>query len=130
LGAGWKGLVDLWWKLEESTKFATSVKSHPPRLRPKQVGVWVKNARKGTPALEVGAFSKQWWVWWRAINPDWREREGDLLKDGDGNWGVMECPGQNGFLNVLICLKWWGDRLEGDSREDWEQAVGDVRWVL
>ncbi|KAJ7430083.1 hypothetical protein B0H11DRAFT_1765718 [Mycena galericulata] len=132
LGERWKGLVVLWWKLEESTRFATSIKSHPPRYRPKQVAVWVKNARKGTPALEVKTFSAQWWVWWRAINPDWRqgEGEGELLKGVEGSWGVMECPGQNGFLNILICLKWWGERLDSDSREEWERAVDDVNWVL
>jgi hypothetical protein len=41
----------------------------------------------------------------------------------------MQVPGQNGFLNVLMCLKWWREKISDES-EDWKDAVEDVMWVL
>jgi hypothetical protein len=41
----------------------------------------------------------------------------------------MDYKGQNGFLNVLMVLKWWRDALEVAS-PDWEEAVSDITWVL
>ncbi|KAF8142329.1 hypothetical protein K438DRAFT_1995094 [Mycena galopus ATCC 62051] len=51
MGAEWEALVQAWWTLEELWKFATSTKCHPTVNRPKAVGVWVKNARKGVPDI-------------------------------------------------------------------------------
>jgi hypothetical protein len=74
-------------------------------------------------------MATEWWDWWTAINPKWRVREGELVQAGEGSWDVLRCPGQNGFLNVLICLKWWRGEMETPSA-NWERAVGDVKWVL
>jgi hypothetical protein len=104
-------------------------KTHPTTGRPKAVGVWVKNARKGTPAINVDVMEAEWWAWWTAINPKWRVREGMLVQDVGGNWDTLRCPGQNGFLNVIVCLKWWRGEMESPS-DAWQRAVGDVRWVL
>jgi hypothetical protein len=41
----------------------------------------------------------------------------------------MDFKGQNGFLNLLMVLKWWRDAIEVAS-PDWEEGVGDVTWVL
>ncbi|KAJ7768838.1 hypothetical protein B0H16DRAFT_1246912, partial [Mycena metata] len=128
LGDEWTELVGSWWKLEEGYGFATSPKSHPTANRPKEVGAWVKNARKGKPALTGGVegLKEQWDIWWRGINPEWRIREGELVQEGSGSWEVLRCPGQNGFLNVLMSLKWWHD----GTSEEWRRAAGDVKWVL
>ncbi|KAJ7753700.1 hypothetical protein B0H14DRAFT_3512712 [Mycena olivaceomarginata] len=84
--------------LEEAWNFASSTKSLPTTLRPKAVGVWVKNARKGVPKIGLsGEMEDQWWAWWKGINPSWR------------------CPGQNGLLNVVITLKWWHGSMETPS---------------
>ncbi|KAJ7449741.1 hypothetical protein B0H11DRAFT_1928524 [Mycena galericulata] len=129
MGTNWAVLLQLWWKLEESSSFQTSTKTHPAKRRPKQVGVWVKNARVGTPDLSPQGFGREWWGWWESINPEWRLREGKLVREGEGDWGQLRCPGANGFLNVIICLKWWRDAMEEGS-EEWELAVADVTWVL
>lgn len=47
----------------------------------------------------------------------------------DGPWGDLDFPGPNGFLNVVVCLKWWRDKLKEESTE-WREAVEDVTWVL
>ncbi|KAJ7936008.1 hypothetical protein B0H13DRAFT_1589931 [Mycena leptocephala] len=131
MGSEWAAVKDLWWRLEESSGFSSKTKPHPTTCRPKAVGVWVKNARKGTPEFVVEAMEKEWWAWWMAMNPKWRLRaaDGNLAKEGDGSWDVLRCPGQNGFLNVIICLKWWRTHMDTAS-DAWERAVVDVKWVL
>ncbi|KAJ7840017.1 hypothetical protein B0H13DRAFT_1649828, partial [Mycena leptocephala] len=107
-------------------------KSHPTTKRPKAVGAWVKNARKGTPEI-VGAetIEREWWAWWGAINPGLRERDqdGKPIQQGEGSWSMLSCPGQNGFLNVIVCLKWWYGEMETVS-DGWKLVVADVKWVL
>jgi hypothetical protein len=71
----------------------------------------------------------EWWAGWTAMNPQWCLRNGNLVREGDGCWDVLRCPGQNGFLNIIICLKWW--RMHMDTVSDaWERAIVDVKWVL
>jgi hypothetical protein len=45
------------------------------------------------------------------------------------SWASMDYKGQNGFLNVLMVLKWWRDAIDIPS-PDWEEAVAEVTWVL
>ncbi|KAJ7019261.1 hypothetical protein C8F04DRAFT_1276504 [Mycena alexandri] len=105
-----EGLVDAWWALEASTKFVSKTKSHPTTSRPREVGLWVKSARKGTPQVIPESFGEGWWVWWRGINPEWRV----------SNEWLFECGG---------VLRWW--RLAaGTEPRDWIRAVEDVKWVL
>ncbi|KAJ7797563.1 hypothetical protein B0H14DRAFT_2389675, partial [Mycena olivaceomarginata] len=129
-GDDWAALVDVWWALEASWVFASSTKSHPTTNRPKAVGAWVKNARNGIPAIGTAdAMDSEWWKWWTAINPGWRVSDGELLQDGDGSLDALRCPEQNGFLNVIACLKWWFLAMDIPS-ESWKRAVADVQWVI
>ncbi|KAJ7770671.1 hypothetical protein B0H16DRAFT_1306430, partial [Mycena metata] len=100
---------------------------------PGEVKLWVKNTRKGTPKVDVESFSKKWWDWWTDINPAWWVKEGKLTRDeegeGEDSWDVLRILGQNGLLNVVVCLRWWRV-VEGKDTEDWIKAVEDVRWVL
>ncbi|KAJ6631625.1 hypothetical protein B0H10DRAFT_1772677, partial [Mycena sp. CBHHK59/15] len=105
-------------------------KSFPTAKRPKQVGAWVKNARKGTPVFQLQALIEEWGTWWIDIQPKWRICDGEPVRDGlTGSWDILKCPGPNGFLNVLICLKWWRVALPFET-QGWLLAVGDVAWVL
>ncbi|KAJ7487246.1 hypothetical protein B0H11DRAFT_1615572, partial [Mycena galericulata] len=98
--------------------------------RPGEIHTWVKNARKGTPVIkDVDAFIKQWGTWWKAINPQWRLVDGVLSRGGEGSWEGMRVPGQNGFLSVLIGLKWWREKAARAGGEEWKEAVRDVAWV-
>ncbi|KAJ6622034.1 hypothetical protein B0H10DRAFT_1651923, partial [Mycena sp. CBHHK59/15] len=103
-------------------------KAHSSMHRPKEISGWVKGARRAAPRVVVASFSAAWWKWWRDINPKWREVNGGLVKEGEGSWATLDVPGQNGFLNVIVCLKWWREELNGPSK-DWEEAVADVTWV-
>ncbi|KAJ7312229.1 hypothetical protein DFH08DRAFT_617296, partial [Mycena albidolilacea] len=80
-------------------------KSLPTMQRPKAVGVWVKNARKGVPNIgSSGEMEVQWWAWWMWINLSWRVCDGELLQAGDGSWDALKRPGQNRLLNVVMTL--------------------------
>ncbi|KAJ7434268.1 hypothetical protein B0H11DRAFT_1757810 [Mycena galericulata] len=106
------------------------MKGFAPKGRPEEIKGWVKCARRSTPIIkDVASFAAKWKGWWRAINPQWRAGpDGGLLRVEKGGWEGMRMLGANGFLNVLICLKWWRD---GDAaRGDWEDSVPDVTWAI
>ncbi|KAJ7315518.1 hypothetical protein DFH08DRAFT_630163, partial [Mycena albidolilacea] len=96
---------------------------------PKAVGDWVSRARVFTPEIEPEVFGRQFWEWWVDINPDWRTSQRPMIREDGKSWASLDFHGQNGFLNVMACLKWWRDALETPS-PDWEEAVDDVTWVL
>lgn len=105
------------------------MKGHSAKLRPAQVGAWVQRARIGTPEIkDVAVFGREFWTWWQDINPVWRKISLPMEKK-DGSWACMDLPGPNGFLNVLMCLWWWRNKMEEPS-QDWREAVEDVTWVL
>ncbi|KAJ7767597.1 hypothetical protein B0H14DRAFT_2402747 [Mycena olivaceomarginata] len=143
----WPRLVEQWYRREESKSFVSPVsflharyregkltvtgqpKGHPAKLRPAQVGAWVQRARQRTLDIQdVEAFGKTWTDWWRDINPPWRKAITPMPRT-DGDWVLLDLPGPNGFLNVLVCLKWWRERLEQESPV-WREGVEDVLWVL
>lgn len=110
--------------------------------RPSQVTWWVGCGRKATPKItDIPAFAKQWWLWWKGLQPAWRNVaafQGGLtsahreVADGDGGWVDMERRGQNAFYTVLATLRWWGAAI-GDTcteNEEWLSAGADVEWVL
>lgn len=105
---------------------------HDATLRLGEVSGWVKNAHAVSfdPALDLKKFVPQWQAWWKAINPKWRLRDDELVKEGVESWDEMRKPGQNGFLNILICLLWWREALGDADLADWTAAVEDVEWVL
>jgi hypothetical protein len=104
-------------------------KGHSAKRRPAQVSAWVQRARISSLEIkDVRKFAEEWAVWWQDINPAWCKISLPMPKQ-DGVWDNMDLPGPNGFLNVLICLKWWRGKLEEESKE-WLDAVEDVMWVL
>ncbi|KAJ7511760.1 hypothetical protein B0H11DRAFT_2214638 [Mycena galericulata] len=129
-GTTWTALIELWWALEERNAFESPPKGPRGANRPKQVGDWVQRARIGTPRIpDLKEFVNKWWAWWTSINPSWRRVNGKLVQEGTGPWTELEFPGPNGFLNVVVCLKWWRGKL-AEGNEEWEKAVSDVSWVL
>lgn len=99
------------------------------KLRPVQVGAWAQRARSGILDIrDIEAFGKTWTEWWRDINPLWRKAATPMLRT-DGDWASLDLLGPNGFLNILICLKWWRERLEQESPA-WRNRVEDMLWVL
>ncbi|KAJ7715643.1 hypothetical protein B0H16DRAFT_1805044 [Mycena metata] len=138
-GPVWTKLVGLWWAKEVSRKFKGPTRGHTEG-RPIQVGNWIQYARKGPPKpaiTDVEQFGKEWWDWWRLMNPNWRQplRSGRLEQARGGEeWDSVDLSGPNGVLNAIICLRWWKDTLEGNEDEEqeikWQIAVEEVIWVI
>ncbi|KAJ6490571.1 hypothetical protein C8R47DRAFT_939242, partial [Mycena vitilis] len=129
-GPCWTDLVEAWWAREEDAGFEGTRQAHSAVHRPTAVGAWVSRARKYTPEIKnTDEFSRTWWGWWTDINPDARGENRPLLRVDIVDWQGMDLYGQNGFLNVLMCLKWWRDALENETR-DWREGVDDVTWVI
>ncbi|KAJ7119388.1 hypothetical protein C8R46DRAFT_860053, partial [Mycena filopes] len=128
--AVWTEGVEEWWALEEATGFATSIKGLSTDGWPQEIHTWIKNARKGTPEIKnVARFVEGWKGWWRGLNPEWRVTvDGDLIREGGEGLGQLRVPGANGFLGVLIGLKWWREK-EGET-EDWLGEFVDVKWAM
>lgn len=110
--------------------------------RPSQVAWWVGCGRKATPKImDVQGFANQWWLWWKGLQPTWRNvaaAQGPLtlahrtVANGEGGWVDMERRGQNAFYTVLATLRWWGAALGDTCKEDveWLSAGVEVDWVL
>jgi hypothetical protein len=77
---------------------------------------------------DISTFAWEVGVWWQDINPTWQKLS-LLMAKKLGPWTFMDVPGQNGFLNVLICLKWWRERIDEES-EEWKDVLEDILWVL
>ncbi|KAJ7120486.1 hypothetical protein C8R43DRAFT_1136871 [Mycena crocata] len=136
-GEAWLEVVELWWRYEVAANFEGPKRGAGTAVRPDEVSGWINRARSGGPhpaISDVYSFVTRWWKWWETINPVWRKRTGTpvrLEQCGDGDWSSLAHTGPNGLLNALICLRWWRDALRGNlDVQGWEEAVGDVRWVL
>ncbi|KAJ7019716.1 hypothetical protein C8F04DRAFT_875880, partial [Mycena alexandri] len=100
------------------------------KKRPDEVHTWVSRARNTIPAItNLESFIKAFKSWWVDINPPWRKTSLPMVKNAGGPWTSMDIPGPNGFLNVLMCLKWWRGAMDEES-EEWKEALEDVKWVL
>ncbi|KAJ7116145.1 hypothetical protein C8R43DRAFT_823951, partial [Mycena crocata] len=109
-------------------------KALPKSQRPAEVGWWVQRARKPTPVVQnTTTFTIQWQNWWRAINPEWRNvgGTGSVLPQEEGrDWDVLNVTGINGFLSVVMTLRWWRLGLGEGAVADWAEAVSDVTWAM
>ncbi|KAJ7855457.1 hypothetical protein B0H14DRAFT_2353211, partial [Mycena olivaceomarginata] len=77
------------------------------KKRPKAVGDWVGRARNYTPEIkDADEFGEGFWVWWVDINSAWRGTSRPMAREEGQSWAYMDFKGQNGFLNVLMVLKW------------------------
>ncbi|KAJ7832279.1 hypothetical protein B0H13DRAFT_1510196, partial [Mycena leptocephala] len=118
------------------------------RNRPSQVTAWLSR-RKWTmgPTLgsELGTRENEelwvgkWWRWWESIQPEERVLSTDgLSQPENADWSkIAGMYGNNGLMQVMATLFWWGERVEGRRKprvesewNDWAEAVSDVTWVL
>jgi hypothetical protein len=85
-----------------------------------------------TAELWVGV----WWGWWCGLQPVEREvlQNGELSRPGTADWSTMaKMYGNNGLMQVMVALVWWGEVAQKRGEEDieeWRVAVRDVTWVL
>ena len=73
-------------------------------------------------------YEKQWWTWWKGINPSWHVvKNGQFALGGTGDWTKMLKLGRNRFLLVLMSLV----GLQYVATDvSWCEALADVGWVM
>ncbi|EIW77719.1 hypothetical protein CONPUDRAFT_156906 [Coniophora puteana RWD-64-598 SS2] len=138
-------LLEEWLRLEQSADFASPqgpAGMLDSKERPREVHWWIARKRLFTvrPSIpDVDKFAGQWWKWWVRLQPEWREiaapsgpSPSPLPRHGlDGDWSALDKPGINGFLSVVVCLKWWGSETATASNDPlWVTAVEDTKWVM
>ncbi|KAJ7575329.1 hypothetical protein C8J56DRAFT_801757 [Mycena floridula] len=133
----WTALLMKWRAWEQCFGFAqegyNKEKLGGAKIRPEAVEWWTKRKRIPTPDIgDREVFARKWWLWWIHVNPDWRikSNEGFLERKGDGDWSSMKISGVNGFLSLLICLRWWIGAASGEKEASWSEAVADMSWAL
>ncbi|KAL1698449.1 hypothetical protein EV121DRAFT_297180 [Schizophyllum commune] len=150
----WHELVGLWALIESLNDFKDEGARLSSERRPPWVSSWIKWGRSPSfepwllqnqddnedeeeaAAAAYDKFREDMKAWWHAINPDWRPRSTSFsLGRGEGDWSKLFCPGQNGLISVVKCLKWWWELLEeideiADDRAQWFDAVDEVTYTL
>lgn len=121
------------------------------KTKPQQLITWTtQGKRKAEAALPIIAalssietiqnFAEAIWTWWCELQPDWRIISGNRPAPFDkfvNNFLFLDKRGQNGWLGLIVCIKWWRlgmDCLEDSSRQeieaDWFRAVADMTNML
>ncbi|KAJ7086913.1 hypothetical protein B0H15DRAFT_781762 [Mycena belliarum] len=145
-GASWGDLVEAWLDIEAACGYEDDGGQLETKNRPKEVHLFFKHGRKWytPPAIkklgrlgEKGTYADDWWLWWRAIQPEQRIWFGGMLTSPtDITWGkLVSMHGRVGFLQVVASLMWWGleehkAATEGGRASGWLDAVCDVVSLL
>ncbi|KAJ3872040.1 hypothetical protein F5051DRAFT_445576 [Lentinula edodes] len=133
LGVDYIYLIRAWIKLERIKDWVYSSKGISAKLRPKELSHWIANCRydrrNNDPKFQkqdINRFGINFVTWWNSLVNQISTVSGEN-SDGDGRvrkeWGTLNTSGKNGWLSIIVCLKWWGMGL----RDDREGALG-VKW--
>ncbi|KAF5342740.1 hypothetical protein D9758_015909 [Tetrapyrgos nigripes] len=151
LGIQYRNLLENWVILERNREWSQGLKSRSldAKYRPREVSRWIGGARyrdsvKRTciASERIIDFTKDFWQWWCNLQPEWRPTiEVDTVakprvlttNDENKSWKKLNVAGQNGWLSLIVCVKWWGLALQSQAcnapaawKEDWEQATDDL----
>ncbi|KAI5821561.1 hypothetical protein K523DRAFT_258013 [Schizophyllum commune Tattone D] len=142
LGAKYVAAVTAWLRLEEKWGFDANKGTNVTGTggRPDLLTRWIRGGRaprvKRLPiVIDVRAFEKEFWAWWAGIQPSWRKLNADGRPSEDrevdesGDWGLLGVHGQNGLLNVIAALCWWGIALDGRTSRSWDRCLDEAIWV-
>ncbi|TDL15918.1 hypothetical protein BD410DRAFT_844813 [Rickenella mellea] len=86
--------------------------------RPVWVSWWINRCRTtniSPPIHDVPSYIEQWHRWWD-----------ELAKDSERLFRL----GKNGFLNILMTLKWWRDLGTAADLARWDEAVAKVKATM
>ncbi|KAK7014804.1 SERTA domain-containing protein 3 [Paramarasmius palmivorus] len=139
----WRATVYKWIEVEEEwNRRNVSVQGAQFKMlknrRPKGFLQWFKYGRMRWEALipsevSVDTLGHEWWVWWsKVVNPRWRPRAEDMIMPGgQGSWEAVRIPGKDGFILVLVALRWWCDLLDHPDQDLlWVSTIKAVYWTL
>ncbi|KAF9062088.1 hypothetical protein BDP27DRAFT_1171274, partial [Rhodocollybia butyracea] len=115
-GTQYAELIRRWMHLEELNLWKNSKHGLSDLNQPTMLNDWRRRRTGAVPALFtvtlVQRFSESFWIWWCSLQPAWRldsisnNRTGPLITFGNHWQGLNKC-GNNGWLLIIVCLKWW-----------------------
>ncbi|EIW86725.1 hypothetical protein CONPUDRAFT_148784 [Coniophora puteana RWD-64-598 SS2] len=139
----YRRLLEEYVRLESSSNFSSPqgpAGTLDSKERPTEVPWWIARKRKQgvRPTIkDLDKYLEQWWKWWIQLQPEWRELpmpsgiSPSSLPREDGDWTALDKPGINGFLSLMVSLKWGGSETHGASTDpQWLAAVEDIQWVM
>ncbi|KAJ7828220.1 hypothetical protein B0H14DRAFT_3466418 [Mycena olivaceomarginata] len=125
-GPQWATCVQRFFDFEGAWGFVKGTFSMRRVVRPQQVSGGRRRARQRSCGFRCGGG------WWRSLQPEEREllESGELSRPEKADWSkTAGMYGNNGLLQVMASLLWWGEvvqRREEADREEWCAAVTDV----
>ncbi|KAJ3756601.1 hypothetical protein EV361DRAFT_780988, partial [Lentinula raphanica] len=136
LGPQYEALVTLWLAFERKNHWRNpyKVSGFPADKTPAVLLLWKKNSRRPLSEVERSGlcspdFIAQTWAWWASLQPQWRsiDKEGKPLpfSEFEGDMARLETHGKNGWLCLLVCVKWWGKGLQNTLFDDQESRIND-----
>jgi hypothetical protein len=136
LGDRWAELLRLWAIFEEKEGFKPRKKLEKEG-RPEFISEWLQRTRSSTWRPDISnipVLEKAFNTWWKRLQPQWRiSGSGSIVLDKvDSDWDVLRKPGQNGILIILVCLFYWGCKVQGNRKNcaGWASALEDCILVL
>ncbi|KAJ7603766.1 hypothetical protein DFH06DRAFT_1021919, partial [Mycena polygramma] len=149
LGPNYMSVLQAVIRVEEAYGFNTTARPLSTVKRPEVIFDWVRGGRgskssKPPVIKKFPTYPGVWQGWWDLLQPEWRRRgvNGQWMVGEYGqDWGLLECGGVNGVLNLAASLYYWGRHVYG-ARETqgeewfavnvklWDDAVHDVAWML
>jgi hypothetical protein len=115
----------------------TLFQSNKQSLHPSYVQEWIqisRNVRFVPKHMSAEQYKTSWWKWWSSEQPAWRLRSksGELCQGGTGDASSTRRCGQNGLIEFVMTLGWWGMAVDVSAKGkqvDWLKAVAEVCWV-
>ncbi|KAJ7895685.1 hypothetical protein B0H13DRAFT_1527114, partial [Mycena leptocephala] len=144
LGCHFQGVIAAWTRVEVASRFEQGPTKLSTINRPEQVKKWVANQRgkrqADTSIADPTAYAAGWQLWWDSLQPEWRIKDADGAWSVNGGyrgggkvWGPLFQWGQNGVLNIVASLFFWGVAVRDSTSElqsAWERSVMDVAWMF
>lgn len=144
LGCHFHALTAAWVRVEAASRYEQGPTKLCTINRPVQVKNWIAKERGKRPCdtsiPDPAAYAAGWQLWWDSLQPAWRTKDAEGAwsvsggyGDGRKEWGPLFQWGQNGVLNIVASLFFWGVAVRESTPElqsVWEECVLDVVWML
>ncbi|KAH8802322.1 hypothetical protein DL96DRAFT_1475715 [Flagelloscypha sp. PMI_526] len=124
-----------WIITEAKFRFQNPSRGFAKAKRPAELNKWIGNGRwRTTHRLTQSSktFGTELMAWWATLTP-----ATDITADSSceeirasGDWKRARAPGNNGFLSVVMGLKWWGGQIRDGDEEEWARFDKFARKVI
>ena len=131
-------MVDLRLTFETLVGYQDLKKKLTTEGQPWQLSDWLTCGHKyqsPPPIDKAPTYTSTWCEWWSLIQPDWHTDSvtWPMLKNDieDEKWTDVMKRGTNGIFLAILSVSWWYAQCgAGDERNECEEAILDICWVL